>query len=122
MRRAARFADYWHSIMLMPNEMEQAVARLRQICVAEGRVGPIAASMLILVQLTRDPEARDRRSVDERRKMILGTPEQVIETLGSYRAAGLELLQTSVTHDGTFDVGDNALEIFMRDLWPAIPD
>ncbi len=120
MRRAARFADYWHSIMLLPHEMEHAVERLQQVCTSEGRDGALAVSILILIQLTRDPEARDRRSVDQQRTIILGTPEQVIEALRSYRDSGVELLQTSVTHDGTFGVGDDALEIFMNDVWPAV--
>jgi probable F420-dependent oxidoreductase len=120
MRRAARFADYWHSIMLLPDEMEHAVERLRQVCASEGREGAVAVSILILIRLTRDPEMRDRQSVDQQRTTILGTPDQVIDALRSYRDAGVELLQTSVTHDGTFAIGDNALEIFMNDVWPAV--
>ena len=93
MKRAARFADYWHSIMLLPNEMEHTVERLHGICISEGRERAIAVSILIIIELTRDAEARDRRSADEQRRTILGTPDQVIATLRSYRAAGVELLR-----------------------------
>lgn len=120
MRRAARFADYWHSIMLSPEEMERAAARLRDTCISEGRERAIGVSILILIQLTRDPEARDRQSVGERRRTVLGTPEQVIDTLRAYRDSGVELLQTSVTHDGSFGAGDDPLEIFMKHVWPAV--
>jgi probable F420-dependent oxidoreductase len=120
MKRAARFADFWHGIMLLPNEMQHAVERLNDICVSEGRQEAIAVSLLILIELTRDPDARDRRSVEEQRTTIRGTPDQVIDTLRSYRDAGVELLQTSITHDGTLGVGHDPLEFFMKQVWPAV--
>ncbi len=120
MKRAARFADYWHGIMLLPDEMERAVERLHDICSSEGRERAIAVSILILIELTRDPEARNRRSVEEQRTTIRGTPDQVIETLRSYRESGVELLQTSIAHDGTLGIGEDALGFFMNQVWPAV--
>jgi probable F420-dependent oxidoreductase len=120
MKRAARFADYWHSIMLAPREMQGAVARLHDVCRSAGRQEAIAVSILILIELTRDPEARDRQSAAEQRRTLLGTPEQVIDSLRSYRDCGVELLQTSITDDGTLGIGGKPLEFFMQHVWPAV--
>jgi probable F420-dependent oxidoreductase len=122
MKRATRFADFWHGIMLLPDEMKHAAARLHDIAISEGRKGAPAVSLLILIELTGDPEARDRRTIDEQRTTIRGTPDQVIATLRSYRESGVELLQTSILHDGTLGIGPDPLEFFMKQVWPAVSE
>jgi probable F420-dependent oxidoreductase len=97
LRRTARLGDSWHGIRLAPAEVAAGAAELRQWC---GRVGRDPAQVGVSHHLTL-ALGQDRRTEAGGRAPLSGSPEQVLEDLRGYQAAGVHTLVMSVAAPDT---------------------
>lgn len=125
LRVAARFADAWNAPLLTPEEVEERVARLHELCDEAGRALPEITSYGP-VWMDEDAERISRRvekarASDNRnvalygRVVVYGTPEEVIARLREYEKAGVTHF---VCHFGRADVTIGT-ELFARTVLPA---
>lgn len=99
---AARHADGWNAAYVSPEEYGRLNRILDAACEAEGRdPASLERSVNLLFQVSTDASRveRDRADFDRawggmadrvRGGALLGTPDQAIETLAAYRAAGAQ--------------------------------
>lgn len=121
LRRTVRFGDGWHALMLLPAEMIEHRERLTALAAGAGRSDEIPVSLLVGVQLTRDPAVYPALDDPHRRQAMVGTVEQVVDQLVAYRDAGVAHVHTFVSTDGTIGLSDpvDGMELFLREVWPA---
>jgi alkanesulfonate monooxygenase SsuD/methylene tetrahydromethanopterin reductase-like flavin-dependent oxidoreductase (luciferase family) len=97
MRRAARLGDAWHGIRLTPEQLSAGASELRQWC---SRLGRDPAQVALTHHLTLALD-QDRRTEAGERAPLSGSPEQVLDDLRRYQAAGLQTLVLSVAAPDT---------------------
>jgi probable F420-dependent oxidoreductase len=87
-RRAAKRGDGWHLIDMEPDEVAAARAALAEDCRATGRApADVPVSMYASITITLQDT-----TADERQFPLMGSVEQIVETVRAYRAAGLDHL------------------------------
>jgi alkanesulfonate monooxygenase SsuD/methylene tetrahydromethanopterin reductase-like flavin-dependent oxidoreductase (luciferase family) len=127
LRTAARWADGWNAPYLDPAAWKAKNAVLDDWCAREGR-DPRAIMRTVNVGFYMGADARGAEraeavfrshwSPDEPRKGFLrGTPEEAIEMVEAYRAAGVERLNIAL-RQGPYDW--EALEAFAREVLPGV--
>ena len=121
LRRAVRFGDGWHGLMLLPGEVAERAERLRVLARDAGRGDEIPVSLLVGATLTKDPSRYRRLDDAHRRQAMVGTVDQVVEQLVAYRGAGVRHVHTFVSTDDTIGLRDpvDGMELFLREVWPA---
>ena len=121
LRRAVRFGNGWHGLMLLPSEMAEHGARLTTLATSAGRAKEISMSVLVGCLLTKDPSVYRGLDDPHRRQAMVGTVEQVVDQLVAYRDAGVAEIQTFVDTDSTIQAADqvDGMEFFLREVWPA---
>ena len=84
LRRAAEFADGWHPSHRPVEEIAAAVKTLKELALARGRdpegLEIIARAPLRVVTRGKAPEPRP---------LLVGTADQIVEDIGTYKAAGV---------------------------------
>jgi probable F420-dependent oxidoreductase len=120
LRRAARYGDGWHGLMLLPSEVVEHRARLQELAGQYGRAGEIPASILVGLRLTRDPSVYPGLNAAQRQAAMVGTPDQLVDQLVAYRDAGIEHLHTAISADESFGVRGpvEAMRLFLGEVWP----
>lgn len=93
LRIAARYADQWN-VWSTPEVLARKLGVLRSHCAAIGRdLGEIAVSTQALLFLSTDPDrVAATRRVAPAGRSIVGTPAEVTDVVGRYRAAGADEL------------------------------
>lgn len=122
LRRAVRYGDGWHGLMLLPEEVPGYRARLDGLAAERGRADRLPITLLMGLHLTRDPSVYPALDRAHRQAAITGTPDQAAEQLLAYRAAGVEHLQLAASADATFgDLGpSDVMEFVLREIRPAL--
>jgi probable F420-dependent oxidoreductase len=87
-RRAAQRGDGWHLIDMEPDEVAAARAALAEDCRAAGR-SPAEVPISMYASIAVTPH---RVPADARQFPLMGSVEQIAETVQAYRAAGLHHL------------------------------
>jgi F420-dependent oxidoreductase-like protein len=108
---AARFADEWNGVFLSPETYRERSALLDRLCADRGRAPTsIKRSLMTQVGYMRD-DSELKRLLDEEQssldvlrrdnRIIVGAPQQVVEQLRAYEAAGVQriMLQWLVVSD-----------------------
>ena len=128
LRMAARWADGWNAPYVSPAEFQRLCGVLDRWCETEGRdPGEIERSVNVMFHLSTEPGgvARIEGQLKEQwgdmaeRVMggaLLGTPDQVIEQVLAYRAAGADGVNVALRPP----VDDNALAAYLDDVVPAV--
>jgi alkanesulfonate monooxygenase SsuD/methylene tetrahydromethanopterin reductase-like flavin-dependent oxidoreductase (luciferase family) len=122
LRRTVRYAQGWHGLSLLPDELRLVGGRLQEMAREAGRSEPIPVSMLIGVRLTNEPVELGMLDEDDRRSSVSGTPEQVVEQLRAYQRAGLEHLMTFASTEESILANDpvSGAETFLREVAPHL--
>jgi probable F420-dependent oxidoreductase len=122
LRRAARFGDGWHALMLLPDEFVAHRERLQAEAAAIGRQGEIPVTMCTTIHLSRDATVYPSLTQEQRQAAISGTPEQLVAQLVAYREAGVDHLQLLASSDSTVGTWSqvDTMEFILRELWPAV--
>jgi probable F420-dependent oxidoreductase len=85
LKRAARFADAWHPSHRPVDEIAAGAQQFKSLAAARGRdpgrLQVVARAPLRIIS--------DDERPPEPRPILVGTPEQVVEDVGTYRAAGV---------------------------------
>ncbi|MFO7170994.1 MAG: TIGR03560 family F420-dependent LLM class oxidoreductase [Chloroflexota bacterium] len=108
---AARYADIWNGVFLTPEGFRERSERLDALLREQGRApGEVRRTMMTAVFFGRDEAELDRRlswrhqqeqfagkslretvaALRESNNRIVGTPDEVVEQLSAYAAAGVE--------------------------------
>jgi F420-dependent oxidoreductase-like protein len=113
MRIAARFADEWNG-WCTPDEFRRKRAVLRRHCEAiERDWSTIACSTQALVFLSEDETwLQTVRDQPSGRPCLVGTPQEVIEQVASYQAAGVEELIVPDWTMGSVSRAQDTLDLF----------
>jgi probable F420-dependent oxidoreductase len=121
LRRTVTYGDGWHALMLTPGELAEHISRLHAMAAEAGRTEPIAISALQPVKITKDPSIFPSLDLAHRQQAMVGTIGQLVNQLKAYQDTGLEHLHTVVSTDSTIPTTDavGAMELFMREVWPA---
>lgn len=121
LRIVARYADEWN-IWGLPAQLAAKGAVLDRRCEEAGRdPAEIARSAVALLFLSADPaQVEPFRSLDLPRPAIIGTPDEVTETVAGYRDAGVDEL---IIPD--FNLPDpagrhEALDLFQAEVAPHL--
>jgi alkanesulfonate monooxygenase SsuD/methylene tetrahydromethanopterin reductase-like flavin-dependent oxidoreductase (luciferase family) len=110
-RRAARYAQGWLGYLVSSNRLREAMRQIQEVAPAYGRSpADIQGGMLLFTAIARDYEtAKEMASANLSRRYkqpfehlverycALGTPEQCLEKIQTYIAAGMSNLAFSFT-------------------------
>ena len=115
-RRVARVGDGWHTLRLSPAQFAEGRDDIFRRCEAEGR-DPARLHFSITLPLGFTGAAPGAPVQD--RTALTGTDDDIAETVGAYRAAGVDEIVVSVS---TPDLKQNhdALAHFMERIWPRM--
>jgi probable F420-dependent oxidoreductase len=122
LRRTVKYAQGWHGLSLLPDELKALDRRLQTMAKDAGRRDRIPVSMLIGVRLTKEPVDLAALDDDDRRSAVSGTPEQVVAQLKAYGDAGLEHLMTFASTEESILSGDpvGGADVFLREVAPQL--
>jgi alkanesulfonate monooxygenase SsuD/methylene tetrahydromethanopterin reductase-like flavin-dependent oxidoreductase (luciferase family) len=122
LRRAARYGDGWHALMLLPDEIVEHRARLRAIASEAGRTDDLPVTICLGLHLTRDASVLAGLDHGHRQAAVTGTPAQVVDQLVAYRDVGVEHVQLIVSADTTFGTMSpvDAMAFVLREVWPGV--
>lgn len=123
----ARHADAWNAPVLPPEEVAVRAERLAHLCEDSGRAmvevtyeGPVWIDEdgdRLRARLARNRESENPVARTYARTAVAGTPEEIIDIVRTYRAAGVTRF---VAHFGkTTDL--RGLDLFARTVMPAFP-
>jgi len=113
LRRVAALGDGWHAAGATPAEVAAVLASLREACARQGRrLEGLAISVRLGLAFRDRPAGPDRTQLH-------GTPDEIVETLGAYRALGVG---TVILDSRYRDLEDlvGIYERFAREVWPAL--
>jgi probable F420-dependent oxidoreductase len=120
LRRAVKYGDGWHGLMLLPDEVAERRAALKELAQAEGRVAPLSISLLIGTRIVGDGSVYETLGAPDRRAAMTGTPEQIIAQLKAYEEAGVDEIQTTVRMNGAPQTDPaTGMEMYLREIWPG---
>jgi probable F420-dependent oxidoreductase len=124
LRRAARYGDGWHALMLLPHEIVEHRARLQALAGNLGRAVELPTTVCLALHLTRDASVYPALDHQQRQAAVTGTPEQVVEQLVAYRDVGVEHVQLIVSADPTFGAMSpvDVMAFVLREVGPAVRD
>jgi probable F420-dependent oxidoreductase len=94
LRRALRLGNGWHGFEVFPEEIADLQARLARLGEEVGR-DPAELELSLARGLI--PPGREEESFIPDRRMLGGSADQVVEELGRYSEAGLELVLIQVS-------------------------
>ena len=113
LRRAAALGDGWHAAGATPAEVAPALATLREACARQGRrLEDLAISVRLGLAFRDRPAGPDRTQLH-------GTPDEIVETLGAYRALGVGTVILDTRYRDLDDL-IGIYERFARDVRPAL--
>lgn len=118
LRRAVRLCDGYIGIASDPDTLRGEVAELRRLAERDRRdPDEITVAMLGGIMVTDAPAPAGRMP-------LTGTPEQIIEGLRRYEAAGLQHLVTTVRAEGdsSLEATLAAMETVAAEVLPAVRD
>ena len=120
---AAKFADEWNAVMLLPEDYADRCGRLDELLAQEGREPKSLKRTLMTRCVVGHNEAALDAKIDAESKQrllargaLIGTPDQIVEMLGRYRNAGVEgvMLQW-------IDMDDiSGLELIAEKVFPQV--
>ena len=120
---AAKFADEWNAVMLLPEDYADRCGRLDELLAQEGREPKSLKRTLMTRCVVGHDEAALDAKIDAESKQrllargaLIGTPDQIVETLGRYQNAGVEgvMLQW-------IDMDDiSGLELIAEKVFPQV--
>ena len=120
---AAKFADEWNAVMLLPEDYADLCGRLDELLAQEGREPKSLKRTLMTRCVVGHDEAALDAKIDAESKQrllargaLIGTPDQIVEMLGRYRNAGVEgvMLQW-------IDMDDiSGLELIAEKVFPQV--
>ncbi|HVL24331.1 MAG TPA: TIGR03560 family F420-dependent LLM class oxidoreductase [Thermomicrobiales bacterium] len=120
---AAKFADEWNAVMLLPEDYADRCGRLDELLAQEGREPKSLKRTLMTRCVVGHDEAALDAKIDAESKQrllargaLIGTPDQIVEMLGRYRNAGVEgvMLQW-------IDMDDiSGLELIAEKVFPQV--
>lgn len=115
-RRVARVGDGWHTLRLSPAQFAEGRVDIIRRCEAEGR-DPAGLHYSITLPLGFTDTPPSAPLLD--RTALTGTDDDIVETVGAYRAAGVDEIVVSVS---TADLSQNndAMAGFMERIWARI--
>ena len=130
--RAGRQGDGWMSYVVQPERYAQSVEKIRTAAVAAGRpLGPFAFAHLAFITVGRDWESAKRVWAEHlsrryaqdfeplaRKYGIIGTPEQCVEQLQRFEAAGCNYVVFNVIGASEDEAGQ--LERIASDILPRL--
>jgi F420-dependent oxidoreductase-like protein len=94
---AARYADEWNAVMLLPEDYADRCARLDELLAKEDREpASLKRTLMTRCVVGEDDAAVDAKIDAETKARLLargapvGTPNQIVETLGRYQEAGVQ--------------------------------
>lgn len=116
LRRVARYGDGWHAWTTLPEGAARDVARLRSMVEAEGR-DPAAIRVMMgnAVRLQRPGAPAIEITEFDGPEPVVGTAEQVIETMRAYDTAGIHEFALLV-RSGPYSAVLELIEEFMEDV------
>jgi len=132
--RAGRKGDGWMSYAVTPERYAQSLAKIRAAAEAAGRsLDGFAAAHLTFVTVGRDPEAAratwsrvlSRRYAQDfgplaDRYGVIGTPDQVVERLRRFRAAGCDYLVLNAICEPVDEA--QQIEMLAAEVMPRLRD
>ena len=107
-RRVARFGDAFHAAFQSVGEVDAAWRRVRELAEQQGRV---PEALGLSVRLFLDPQGSMPPE-----KSIAGSREQMLDTVGSWAAIGVDHILLDPVAPGGVDGRLAALERFMTDV------
>ncbi|GAA0609865.1 hypothetical protein GCM10009547_09930 [Sporichthya brevicatena] len=132
MRRAGRFADVWMPYLMTPEQVASSLASAREHAEAAGRKpADLAGAYFAWCNVGRDGDHARRAGIEmlsraynqdmgpvADRYLVLGSPDQVVERLSAYAAAGAEtvIIATACPPDDA----DEVLDLLASDVLPAL--
>lgn len=127
LRMVAKYADGWNTPFIGPEIYAQKNQVLTQWCEKEGR-DPRAVTRTVNLGLAlgRNPADAERKREGLRQQfgvaldllvpgMLVGTPQEVIDRIGAYQAAGAEWIILALR--APFDL--DGLQVFIEEVMPA---
>jgi len=115
LRRTAEYGDNWHCIRLTPDEIAAQKPLLEEACIAAGR-DPKEVGISIRTSVTVGGTETEHGH-SEQRGLMSGEPEQIIEDIESYGAAGVDYMVLSVVGNSTEETVEN-LNLFNTEVRP----
>lgn len=93
LRRTAKYGDGWHALRQSPNQIREALVRLRELTEAQGRdPARIKVSMSIPVAFGMAPSSRP----PEEQTSLKGEAQDIANTIRAYRDAGVQEIVMSL--------------------------
>lgn len=94
---AARYADEWNAVYLLPDDYRQRCERLDELLQQEGRQPADLKRTLMTRGVVAEDDAALRQKIDDEKKAnvlgrggIIGTPNEVVEMIGQRAEAGVQ--------------------------------
>jgi F420-dependent oxidoreductase-like protein len=117
MRIAARYADEWN-VWSVPDVMVHKVGVLRRHCEDLGRdPAEISISTQALVHLSEDLAWLDeKRRAPSGRPEVIGTPAELVDTLGAYRDAGVDEFIVPDWTMGSMQRRKDTIDLFIAEV------
>jgi probable F420-dependent oxidoreductase len=107
-RRTARYGDAFHAAFQSLAEVEAGWQRVQELCAEQGRA---PGSVRLSIRLYLDPEQSMPAA-----KSIGGSPEQMLDTIGQWRAIGVDHILLDPVAPGGVNGRRVAMERFMLDV------
>jgi len=120
---AARHADEWNAVMLLPEVYAERCARLDELLAKEGREPSSLKRTLMTRCVVGETESAVDAKIDAASKQrlldrgaLIGTPNEIVEKLGRYQEAGVQGVQLQ-----WIDMDDiSGLELIASDVFPQV--
>ncbi|MDA0270107.1 MAG: TIGR03560 family F420-dependent LLM class oxidoreductase [Chloroflexi bacterium] len=120
LRIAAKYADEWN-VWGSPSTLARKGAVLEQHCEKVGRdPKTIRRSCQALVMLSDDASAVAQARERSRQPMLSGSVDEVVETLGQYREAGVDEFIVPAAGLGSFERLRETYDRLMQDVVPQL--
>lgn len=114
-RRTALLGDGWFPTRVRADEYKPQMDEIRQMAAEAGRPAPTAAFTRRMKIVDKPDNSRD--PFDSQMPLI-GTPDQVIEVLRAYEAAGVQHMKLSGSSEDSSEI-PMLMERFSREVLPA---
>ncbi|RMF89768.1 MAG: LLM class flavin-dependent oxidoreductase, partial [Nitrospinota bacterium] len=119
LRRVAELGDGWHSTGITPAAVAEGRERLQQLWESRGRSGSPLLSIRIALFL--EGASREVLSYPPRgvRAQVRGSVQQVVETIGQYKEAGIEHMVFEMSTQAHANILQT-METFMSRVRPQV--